>query len=308
MIIEELVSKVSEISRETEYWFVRTDSGKYFDTFTNNGFIGIGWNQITLDELLNSQKDVVKEKIARIEELDPQDQNSKGNITAIYNKLLNFINLRKGDIVIIPSHSSNYFAFGEVSDSLTYIENDNLADCEFRKRKKIRWITKKAIGDLDPTFHKIKISRHTISSVKDYSRYIDNVISNLYIKEDNTHFVLDIKTQREINVKSLLKLVEGIQDLVESIDVHFQLNEEIDYNAIRLNLQSPGKIEFKLQVGKSLIILAAVLSLTCCDSSSANIQHKEELENIIEINNDTLQSIKNVMDELEVDRQKINSF
>jgi len=307
MIIDYLVNQVKEIPTKTDYWFVRTDDGKYFETFLKNGFIGIGWNEITLEEIKKGKSsNSLREKIIKSEKLDSSEPSTKGKVTTIINKLTNFVNLKKGDVIVIPSNSSSRLAFGVIEDSKIYLDIDKSNKCNFIKRKKVNWIVVKNMSELDPNFYTIKVSRHTISKVDDYSVFIDSVISSLFIKEDNAHFVLDIKTKKEINVNTLIALINNIQFLTKEINSKFLLGEEIDSNSIRLNLQSPGKIEFKLFSGKSLITLVALLSLTCCNESDDSTN--TELDSFIATNKVVLEEINQAMDELEVDKQRINSF
>lgn len=307
MIVEELVKKVENISQETNYWFVRTDYGEYFDTYYKNNFIGIGWNEISIDELKNPGLKVsVKEKIGKIENLDYDKTSTKGTITAIYNKLVRFINLKKGDIIIIPSKKSSRYAFGIIEEDEAYSKFEDENNCKHVKRKKIKWISIKSVKSLNHVFQQIKVSRHSISQINDYSEYIDNEINNIYLKNGNAHFVLDIKTQKDINVESLIELIKNIQVLSREINTYFNLNENIEENSIRLNLQSPGNIEFKLPIGKTLVTLSAVLALSCGNNN--NVQHSNELTTFANTHSDTLNRINNSMIDLEVDRDRINSI
>jgi restriction system protein len=315
MTIDYLVNKVPEVSINTEYWFVRTNYGLYFDTFYEHGFIGIGWNEITLEELkhVKESEQYIREKLMRSEQFDPENKHTQGKITTIINKLINFVNLKKGDIIIMPSQNSSRYAFGEILNNLTFVDIDKSHGCDYYKRREVKWLADKYVSQLDPIFYKIKISRHSISQIQDYGIYIDNIINTLYRKDDNAHFVLDITTIKDINVNSLISLIDNIQDLISKINVSFNLGEEIDKNSIRLNLQSPGKIEFKLPVGKSLIILATIISLTCCtdeQQSQGTVQQSAnpELHSFIQSHSDSLINIKKSMDELEVDKEKINRF
>ena len=306
MIIDELVNKVEHISKETNYWFVRTDDGEFFETYYKNGFIGIGWDDISIEELKNTGlKLSVKEKIGRSEELDYEKTSTKGTITAIHNKLNRFINLKKGDIVIIPSKKSSRYAFGIIEDNEAYSKFDNENNCTHVKRKKVKWISIKSVRLLNPIFQQIKISRHSISQINDYSEYIDNEINNIYLKEGNAHFVLDITTQKDINVESLIELIKNIQILSKEINSYFNLNEDIQDNSIRLNLQSPGNIEFKLPIGKTLVALSAILALSC---NNHNVTTNTELTTFANTHSDTLNRINKSMIDLEVDREKINSI
>lgn len=306
MIVEELVKQVKEIPEKTDYWFVRTDYGQYFDTYYENGFIAIGWNNITLEELKNPNDDEkIRKKLLISEKLDSTKAGTKGTLTGIINKLQSFVNLKKGDIIVMPSRNSSRYAFGIVQS--TQVDIDKGKDCDYYKRKKVKWVTVKNTSQLDPNFFTMRFTQHTISRIDDYSPFIDNVISSLYRKNNNTHFVLDIKTTKDINVNSLISLIDNIQILINQINKDFNLGEQIDNNSIRLHLQSPGQIEFKLPIGKSLITLAAILSLTCCNDDKQPIK-SPELNTFVNVNQDTISKIKKSMTELEADKDKINAF
>lgn len=329
MTIENILSQVTELSLTNDYWFVRTDSGQYYDTFYKNNFIGIGWNTITIEDLRSSDRDQsIRQKIQEYENrlrsergqtsLDGTSQIKKGDITNIHNKLKNFINLKSGDIVVMPSASSSRLAFGKITNSQTKSDIDESYGCPFQKRRDVLWLSEKGINELDASFYKIKVSRHTISKIDpQYYRFIDNVINTIYRRNDNTHFVLEIQKTGDINLNSLVSLIENLQTLTKAINENYSFGEEIDNSSICLNLQSPGLIEFKLAVGKSLVALATLLSLTCCNinpnADGNNLinngqQQNPELMQFIETNNDTIGKIRLAMDTLDVNKDKINSF
>ena len=307
MLVDELVKKVSEISKDTQYWFVRTNDGEYFQYFVDGNYIGIGWNPITMEDLQTKSEFEVKGKIAIIENVNTGTTEGKRKVSDVYNKIVRFKDLRKGDIVIIPSRGSSRFAFGEVADAYVYIENND-KDCPFYKRRKINWITVENTHRLDPMFYQVKNSRHTISNVDAYANYIDNVIRYLYIKDDNAHFILDFLSHDGVNIDSLIDLLTGIKDLMSELNVKFQLGEDIGQSEIRLNLQSPGSVEIKLPSGKTLILLAATLAISACGADEVNIEDKAELEVLVQENPDSLQKIHNAFDSMQADHTKINSF
>lgn len=130
-----LYALVDVIDVGTDYWFVRTDSGMYFETYLENNFIGIGWNYITLEDLTKSDVEV-KNKIAQHEGLDLSDSDKKRLVTTIYTKLLRFKNLAKGDRVVIPSSGSGEFGFGIVLDRSPYVDVNRTGNCEYYQTKK----------------------------------------------------------------------------------------------------------------------------------------------------------------------------
>jgi predicted Mrr-cat superfamily restriction endonuclease len=309
-MLENLLRHVTNIDVNKGYWFVRTDTGQYFENYRLNNFIGIGWNYITKQDIDNDLDNghAIKLKIAREEELDLSTTQGRRKATSIYNKLKNFKELRHGDLIIIPSENSNQLAFGTISDDNLYNDFDN--QCEHIKRRRVDWHKVSNFRELDPIFYAIVKSRHAISNIKHYESYIDKVISHLFIKDNYYHYVIDIITREDINLDSLINLITSINALSERINNEFDLNGNDD-KAIKLNLQSPGKIEFKFLNGKSLVLLALLLSPNYSheiqNNNDLSTQEKVKLNRIHEVNNNDLDTINNSLETLEAIRDNINS-
>ena len=252
----------------------------------------------------------IRQKIAQREGLDlVNSAKDKGKVTAIFNKLNAFKKLKKGDVIVIPSENSQRLAFGFVADNQIFTNVDD-SNCPFVKRRRINWVEEKDIDDLDKIFYQIRISRHTISSIKPYEAYIDKVVKTLFIKNEYSHYVLDIQTNEDINFNTLLKLVNNIRVLTQELNNDFNLEENLDQNAIKLNLQSKGKIEFKFLNGKSLILLATLLGPMTLNTGLINTPQNEQqqLESFRQIHHNEIQEIEDALQLLEVDREKINSI
>ncbi|MDN4166194.1 hypothetical protein QWY31_11815 [Cytophagales bacterium LB-30] len=306
-LIAQLSKNVANLSTEINYWFVRTDYGDNFDTYYENGFIAIGWNYITLQEIQGNDLGRMREKILKNEKFDPDAKRTKGKITGIINKLINFVELKKGDVVVIPSRNSSRYAFGIIEDDKVYTVTEPLYKCEHYKRRKVKWLEAKNMNDLDPHFYRMRLTQHSISKINDYSQYIDNVVRTLYVRDNSAHFVLDIKTEEDINVDSLLSLIQSFKSLSVEINSHFKLNEDIGKYSIKLNLQSPGQIEFKLPYGRTLIILALLVNISC-GGNKANNKVEPELDKFIKVHQKELTDIKKTLEDLEADKDKINSL
>ncbi len=305
-----LFEQVNEIDESDEYWFVRTDSGQFFETYLANDFIAIGWNYITIEDLRGSDE-VVKAKIAKNAKLSLDDSNERGKVTAIYTKLLRFINLKKGDRIIIPSSNSDNYAFGIVASQRTTSDAEQSFDCEYYKRRKIKWLNSSPMSKLDPIFYKIRMSRHAISSVKMYASYIDKQMDALFFKKGNGHFVIDVLTTSDINLKLITQLINLIEEISVQINKKFELDEDISESLIKLNLQSPGKIELILPKGKTLVVFAARLMFSSTPTSFEGLpipkSEKTEIKDFAEEHKKKLETLDSIMNKLSVDRAKINS-
>lgn len=62
---DDLAKVIKSIPNNTHYWLVRTMGGDYYEEYIKNGYIAIGYNDISLDEI----KWAVAEKEKSIEKL-----------------------------------------------------------------------------------------------------------------------------------------------------------------------------------------------------------------------------------------------
>jgi hypothetical protein len=297
------INELEFIDNERGYWFVRTDNGINFDTYYENGFIGIGWNDITLEDLTKLSVNDVQAKIAKNNNYDLQLARGKSKVTGIYNKLIRFKDIKKGDVIMMPSYGSGRLAFGIVEDSNVYVELEKTGDCEYYKRKKIDWKTVKNIKSLDSKFYEIKLTRHAISNVKTYENYIDRVISTFYFKANTGNFVFEVNKKEDINLSHLLELIGTIKSLIADINSYYDYNENIEESVIKLSLQSEGLFALKVPTGKSLATLGLILSLSSCgDKTTGTVEQQK----FIESHQMKLDTISRRMDDLEIDKDKIN--
>jgi restriction system protein len=213
----------------------------------------------------------------------------------------------------MPSKSSEILAFGYISDDVIYNNFDDI-DCDYHKRRKVDWILTERLNELDPIFYKIIFSKHAVSKLNGYAKYIDKVVSNVFIKGEHSHLVLDVTTADNIPVEVLYGMITSVRNLTELINTNFNLGDSLSENAIKLNLQSPGNIEFIYKRGKSLLVLSLILSLPInisCSHPSASLSAESSLEAVIE-KNDNIDVVRNNVqgktDLSDGDKEGINEF
>ena len=194
-----------------------------------------------------------------------------------------------------------------------YVDTEKSHNCDHYKRKKVDWVQIQNTNSLDPIFYQIKISRHSISSIKQYQDYIDRVISTFYFKDDFGNFVFEVNKNEDINLSQLVDLIGSIQTLLYDINEFYQYGENIKDCAIKLNLQSKGKFTLKEPIGRSLATFGIIIAMYGCqnDKSQMNTnlspQERLKIQQFIETKVDTLKNIDRRFDELEVNKEKINS-
>ncbi|MBU3569295.1 hypothetical protein IUK39_03765 [Priestia aryabhattai] len=247
-----------------KYWFVRTSAGEYYEEFSNEKFIGIGWNKINGESLRSNVplKDIVASCYAE----ENRPQHAANQITLFFNEM------KKGDIVLIPSAKSTYINFGIIEEDvyeedipIELEEIDEHTDlmfeyegmCPYRKRRKVNWIKAIRRDHLDPKLYRLIYSQHTISKANDYAEFIDRALYDFYIKGDECHMVMHVRKQGNIKGDYL---VEFMYDLLNVAKSNRQTDdEEVD---MKVSVQSPGVIEIigsvPVIVLSSLAILAVI--------------------------------------------------
>lgn len=236
---------IPEINPNRNYWLVRTQGGMFFQEFFFSDYIAIDWNEIDDVDLIKDEKrhnelvELIKEKY---------DKDSVPGLSA--NQMRKFVrDMKKGDVVIIPSKNSEYIAYGELLNDEIYIENvkeEELEkdDCNFRKRRAVRWIKHQKKEEIDVYMYKLLNNHQTISSANEFADIIDRTLQPFYIKDDKAHFIVKVNQEGDISAIDLSSFVYNTTSLVDSFNKIS--NEQFNKREIntKVNVHSPGIIEF----------------------------------------------------------------
>lgn len=297
MIIQKEVLVIPYVPPERNYWLVRTQGGKYYNSFHLNNYIAIAWNEIGVNiiEMTSEDKPLTKEQVFEAygniyknnEKKLKYYSRSASRITNTINRFTHEI--KKGDIVIIPSTDSSEVSFGEVLEDNIYFESNfpttqpkERADekfCPFIKRKKVNWLKTVRRSELDPKLYALFHSQHTISSAdKDlYGNYIDRTIDSIYIKGETAHLVLEVKQKKDINALVFANL---IKDSVVSVDAlkDISLKNQVSGKNIKIkaNVQSPGPIEFFGPIYEILLLTVIIKQTFGSDIISFKLGKKKD--------------------------------
>jgi hypothetical protein len=241
--LSQLLELLPRVKTDRNYWLIRTNRGEFYESFKSGNYVAIGYNEITLEDIQISQTGdavgfrILSERISEVYE----DEFRPGFVAS---QLMKFTyEIKKGDIVMIPSHSSHEISFGEVTQTATYLSTPiNESDSPFQKRKKVRWLSTERRYDLDPNLFSLMYVHQTIVDAGDYSEYIDKEVSSFYIKGSKANVVLRVEATGEIKAKDLFEMGTLFLELVEE----FCKEENIEYREedvnVKLNVQSPGDV------------------------------------------------------------------
>lgn len=259
---------IIEIDPDRNYWLVRTQAGEYFEEFYFDEFIAIGWDEISNLQLIKTNDiDRIKERVVEKYPEETRSSYVAGLIARFTNEM------KKGDIVIIPSKGSRHVTFGVLQEDEIYLQDpadpQELEDieeldvkCPFIKRRRVKWLKHVSREKLDLYIHKLLNAHNTIVNANDYAPYIDRSLYKLYKKGDNIHIVFDVKQTNKI---SAVNIMEFLNRILSTVDVFNEVTGS-EYNKedldLRINVQSPGPAEFiGMAVGVGIIVSAATIFL-----------------------------------------------
>lgn len=240
-IIEELGIEI--VNPERGYWLVRAGKeGAFFDEFLTRGFTGIGYGLNDIDSIKELSKEELKEKV---EQAFP-DEKQPGHIAG---KIFNFFHeIKKGDVIVMPSVGRKSVAFGIVKDDDIYFDDSLIMEQSIEKidsedydipnkRRKISWRKPISSKFLQPKLILNLFSPHGLSGITDSEiiKLIDVNMNDIFVKEDVGYLTFQINKEKDIDLKSLTSLMDVLEDISSKLSKENSLS-------IQMNLNSPGKI------------------------------------------------------------------
>jgi len=263
--INTILEVLTKIELKKRYWLVRTMGGLYYNDFIKNNYIAISYDPIKLSDIAkgNTKDDTGKKILAGIvSKAYPKEQRP----TYIATQLLDFAyNLKKGDTVIIPSHSSDYIAIGIVLENASYIgerKTEDEKECPFEKRKKIKWLKVNLnLEKLDSNLLHLKYTRRTITEIDEYtSGLIERIVSPLFIKNDDAHLSLTLEKDDSVKAVDLFETWLDLFQLTEDFAIEEGIEAKKSDFDIRINVQSPGVVEFISYSFMGIVILSTFVA------------------------------------------------
>jgi len=303
-------AKLYVVDEKVSYWLVRSNNGQYYDAFYKGGFIAIGWNHIDPGALLDikqavSTKTIIEAKANEEKEVFARENNAKfkpvtkAQVGAIYRQLRNFISLKAGDIVMVPSQSSNRYLIGTILDDKIYTDQVDQS-CPYFKRRKVSWADDKPVYELPANLRQLKNIQHTISEIdSNLHEAIQSLVNPLFVMKGSTNFRLELKHDGEIKVVDLIGLLDSLQKLSEYVNIEYGLNENVSLQTIQLSLQSPGFAKFK-QTGVALGIATLLIVQSACTTTTDinSLPSTTDLQEIQVSKRDLIDSAKEIIEKM----------
>ncbi|WP_147400010.1 MULTISPECIES: hypothetical protein [Bacteroides] len=320
--VEKLLKDVKTVNAQSQYWMVRSMSGDYFHEFISRGYIAIGYNEISLQEIkfaiskeekANEQlRGTIDLKIAKGEMLDASGEEPNSQYVAP--QLLKFCrDIKINDIIVIPGKNSDNLAIARI-DSVVY-EEKNISHldgvCQFNKRRKITVLRTLLRSSLSPKMQLMFNSRHIVSNIDSYAPFVDSCVSDFYEKDDEVHLVLRIKTEDDVNTQSFFSLYKLFQ-VTENFCKQNGIDGTVADMIMKVQMESPG--DLRLSARNKMFIWMVALTILGVNGGGLNIKAGnfsfdlstggliEKFNDFLdhEVDRDTKESIKCALDSLEI--------
>ena len=238
------------------FWFVRTEGGKFYREFKNNGYIAINWNDfLNLDEIctlsIRKLKDRVKEHY---------EEEKRPGVAAV--QMQTFVgSMKENDIVLIPNTCSREISFGVIT-SPAYVElskNIKEGECPYKKRRKVKWLKAVPRNKLDPYLYSLINSHHSITNAYKCRNFINRTLFDFYGTTDETHLIFKVTTEEPIFTSELRILMNTIYEIADIYNRYDKThNVDMDNVVFRASVNSPGPIEW---IGKKQNMLFILILL-----------------------------------------------
>lgn len=276
---------VQTVSHSSSYWMVRTMGGEYYNDFVENGFIAVGHNDILLkdiNDILANEDTAMKNLRKIVANLHPEI-NRPGHVAS---QLIRFCHeIKPGDIVVVPGYSSFNLSICRVKGSV--YEEPNIVEgngrCPFMKRIDVDILKSTSRTVLPPKAQLMFNSRHPISDISEYAAYIDSTQFDFYNKDDETHIVLRIKTENEVDVSTFYE-IQQLFVLAELFCKENKIEDSAKDVSMKVQMESPGLLHFiskKKNILSTVGILVLLINGGGLEFNNKDFQFKLKTDGII---------------------------
>lgn len=242
--------KIPIIPANTRFWMIRTQKGYFYNEFITRRFVALAWNNIDSNtDFSENSREALKDDIL-------MEYKEINRPSTVINKCITFIDeIKKGDILIIPSAGSKYITFAiageyfEDSSKTTDLERNiifrirnhdvdiNDVSCPYKKRRRIQLLRTVKNEDLNYSLCRAISNYHGLSNMDSYANHILNSLYNCYSFQDNVSLVYSVRKVDPIRPREFNALMYGTTEILAAIAPE-------EYISTQVALNSPGDVVF----------------------------------------------------------------
>lgn len=309
--IERLADSVKVADRQCRYWMVRTSGGAYFDTFVENGYVALSRNDIPYKLLHDAKQEYdkydhiikkVKKVFKESSDFDNRKYSNESKLSLAVSQVYKFVyEIQKNDIVIIPAESCDKICIGIFEES--HLADNKQTSEKFVYTRKVKWIKQLEKRYFDPFFYRLFTSHHAICDVGVYQEYIERCIRSQFVINDESHYVIAL-TSESIKARHLFKFGDLILEMFQDYIQAEGLGYDIDAIDVSVNLNSPGRIDFKSNVKfGTLLMLFISTILSGCSNAEGHQENAAIFNSIASFKNEhpgKIQELDSLINSLQV--------
>lgn len=255
---------IEAIPENKKYWIVRTEGGEFFESFTNFNYVALGHEEISLkkiDDLKKGSKNLDELRFRLKEHIENILPDRNAGLVA--GQLVRFIyEMKKGDIVIVPSEGSAFISIGEVEQTTLLEVNDIDIDrtgCPYRKRKKVKWIKTVSKRSADILLRNAMQSHQALNDITHYGDIVERSIGDFFKIDDQTSIIINVNRVSEVPAPDLLYFGSDILRFTEGLIKYYDLDFNISDIQIKINVNSEGKTQFLSKNGRLILLVGLVV-------------------------------------------------
>lgn len=249
------------IENNQKVWFFRTKAGQFYHDFWINGFIGLGWELISSDFVIDKNISYENKK-ERVEELYPNEKRPGlilGQMDTFYNKM------KVNDFVVIPSSGGKQVAIGKIGTFVEQVQHkwqwNEYAKCDYSHKRSVEWL-KEVDSWQDIYLFKALRAQQTISDITEEANLVFRNLFPAYISGRNVHISFHKPSQSELGLASNADLQVGLLDIMDEIAKLYRKESFRDKVSIKTAVGSPGFIEMILPyIPVSVISVGAIAKI-----------------------------------------------
>lgn len=307
----EIDYNIPVIDSDKQYWFIRTYSGAIFEDYYNDGYVGLGMNNVPQRLIKQaSPEDPTTMTALRNFIHGNTSHKSKPSASKAANDLISFEHEMKiGDMVIVPSKHSAQLAIGIVESDVYLVENTgtftfrNQPERYPEKRRRIKWQRVIRRSDLNGDLRGLISSWYGITNANRYRDIFESTVDSLYVRNDHAYFTIKIDQDEDINAFVLSRFLDGLTYFYTEFckESGIEVNEDF---TIKIKLQSKGSVALKAAVIGGVVGIAGLIVL------SSNMDVKLNIGNVkVEGKSDGfLKSLSNFLDANQERKIRLQKF
>lgn len=292
--LNEVAQSLPYILSSTNFWMLRAEKGAYYTDFFINQYIGIGYNEISVEYIKQHTEEDIKNRLIQLftttsRESEETKENSAETVENADNitleddqipsrkaaswasQLSKFVhNIKKNDVVLVPNENSESFAAYRVTSDAYDEDQEKVNDTSddykhsgFSKRIKVSLIKTFSRKSADSAIFPLIYSHHTLTDANNYREYIKRAIFDTYIENDKMHLTFQITDDNNISARNINQFISSIIQVVDVAEndlpsTEFSNNQTDDVD-LKINVQSPGPAELIMHAQVGLTVISILI-------------------------------------------------